>query len=83
LDKEQVVFELHCRNVGFDCPGAVRGTTKEEVLKHAAAHAVDVHGAEVTPGLAAMVMAAIQDCESKGRDATAGSVTTRGDGHES
>ncbi len=77
------MFKLHCRNVGFDCPGVVRGATKEEVLTQAAAHAADVHGAEVTPGLAATVMAAIQDCESKGRDASAGSVAPGGDEQES
>ena len=76
------MFELHCRNVGFDCPGVVRGRTKEDVLKQAAAHAVDVHGAQVTPGMAATVMAAIRDCESDDRDASAESVAPRGDGHE-
>ena len=38
------MFELHCKDVGFDCPGVVRGATKEEVLKQAAAHAAEAHG---------------------------------------
>jgi predicted small metal-binding protein len=55
------MFELHCKEVGFDCPGVVRGATKEEVLKQAAAHAKEVHGTEVTPELAAKVTALIRE----------------------
>jgi len=49
------MFELRCREVGFECHGVVRGARKEAVLQQAATHAVDVHGAEVTPALAAKV----------------------------
>jgi predicted small metal-binding protein len=52
--------------VGFDCPGVVRATTKDELLQQAAAHAAEVHGTEVTPALAAKVMAVIHDCQSDG-----------------
>lgn len=75
------MFELRCKDVGFDCPGVVRGTTKEAVVELAAAHAVDVHGAVVTPALAAKVMAAIQDCQRHGRDAPPGSGVAGGDNH--
>ena len=76
------MFELRCREVGFECHGVVRGAMKEAVLQQAAAHAVDVHGAVVTPAFAAKAMAVIQDCQSHGRDALPGSVAPRGDGHE-
>lgn len=49
------MYELRCRDVGFDCPGVVHGATKEEVLKHAAEHASAVHQVQVTPALAAKV----------------------------
>ena len=32
------MFELRCRDVGFDCPGVVRGATKEEVLELSLIH---------------------------------------------
>ena len=75
------MFELRCRDVGFDCPGVVRGMTKEAVAQQAAAHAVEVHGAVVTPALAATVMAAIQNGESHGLDASHGSSAPRGNDH--
>jgi predicted small metal-binding protein len=59
--EEMTMYELRCKDVGFDCPGVVHGTTKEEVLKQAAAHAVEVHGAEVTPELAMKVSALIRE----------------------
>lgn len=54
------MFELHCKDVGFDCPGVVRGATKEEVLSQAAAHAAQVHGTQVTPEMAVKVSALIR-----------------------
>jgi predicted small metal-binding protein len=54
------MFELRCRDVGFDCPGVVRGATKEEVLEQAAAHAAAVHNSVVTPALAEKVSALIR-----------------------
>jgi predicted small metal-binding protein len=60
LLEEKVMFELHCKDVGFDCPGVVRGATKEEVLKQAAVHAAEAHGTQVTPELAAKVSALIR-----------------------
>ena len=54
------MFELRCKDVGFDCPGVVRGATKQEVLKQAAEHAAKVHDTEVTPELAVKVEALIR-----------------------
>ena len=59
LFKETAMYELRCSDVGFDCPGLVRGATKEAVLKQAAAHAAEVHGTQVTPALAEKVAALI------------------------
>ncbi len=53
------MYELRCRDVGFDCPGVVHGATKEDVLKQAAEHAADVHSTQVTPALAEKVSAHI------------------------
>ena len=55
------MFELRCKDVGFDCHGVITGITKEEVLKQAAAHAVEVHHTEVTAEMAAKVAALIRE----------------------
>lgn len=34
---------VHCRDVGFDCDGVVRGESEEEVLQGVAAHAAEAH----------------------------------------
>lgn len=64
-----LMFELRCKDVGFDCPGVVRGATRDAVLQQAAAHAAEVHAVAVTPALAEAVMAAMR--EGKGDDAEA------------
>jgi len=64
------MFELRCKDVGFDCPGVVRGATKEDVLKQAAAHAAEVHNTEITPELAAKVLALIREQSVGGHSAT-------------
>lgn len=63
------MFELRCRDVGFDCPGVLRGTSKAEVLKLAAAHAAEVHNTPVTPALAEKVATLIlkRDAPSPGK----------------
>jgi predicted small metal-binding protein len=63
------MFELRCRDVGFDCAGVVRGATKDEVLQQAAAHAAEVHGTAVTPEMAATIAALIRDRQVDGHDA--------------
>jgi predicted small metal-binding protein len=55
------MYELRCKDVGFDCPGVVCGATKEDVLKQAAEHASKVHNMEVTPELAAKVSTLIRE----------------------
>jgi predicted small metal-binding protein len=64
------MYELHCRDVGFDCSGVVRGATKEDVLKQAAAHAVAAHGTEVTPDMATKVVGLIREQGMGGQTAT-------------
>jgi len=58
------MYELRCKDVGFDCAGVIRGSTREDVLKQAAAHARDAHRMEVTPELAAKVSAQIREARS-------------------
>jgi predicted small metal-binding protein len=60
------MFELRCKDVGFDCAGVVHGSTKEEVLKQAEAHASQVHHIEITPEMAAMVATLIRQQPAKG-----------------
>jgi predicted small metal-binding protein len=60
------MFELRCKDVGFDCAGVVRGATKEEVLQQAAAHASRVHNTQVTPEMAAKVAALIREQPPEG-----------------
>ena len=45
--------ELHCRDVGFDCDGVIRGESEDEVMAQAAEHARDVHGMENIDGATA------------------------------
>lgn len=65
------MYELRCRDVGFDCAGVVRGATREEVLQQAAAHAAQVHQTLVTPELATKVSGLIREAPSQ--DGAAGS----------
>ena len=55
------MYELRCREVGFDCAGVVRGATKEVVLQQAADHAARIHQTEVTPELAKKVSGLIRE----------------------
>jgi len=60
------MYQLKCRDVGFDCAGVVRGATIEDVLGQAAAHASEVHRTQITPELAEKVKALIRDERSPG-----------------
>jgi predicted small metal-binding protein len=40
----EIVKELNCRDVGFDCEGVIHGESEEDVMAQAAVHARDVHG---------------------------------------
>lgn len=55
------MFELRCKDAGFDCAGVVHGATKEDVLKEAAAHARKEHGVQVTPEMAAKIETLIRE----------------------
>jgi predicted small metal-binding protein len=70
LFEEMTMLELHCRDVGFDCPEIIRGATKAEVLEKAAVHAKEVHGTQVTPELATRVSALIHGQGIGGDNAT-------------
>jgi len=52
---------LHCADAGFDCQAVVEAETTEEVLAHAAQHAKDVHGVEVTPEMAEQIKRLIKE----------------------
>lgn len=49
------MYQLCCKDVGFDCPGVVRGDTTDQVLAQAAEHAASAHGVTITPDMAAKV----------------------------
>jgi predicted small metal-binding protein len=55
------MYELRCKDVGFECEGVVRGASREEVLSKAGAHAREVHNVQVTPELAAKVSSLIRE----------------------
>lgn len=40
---------IHCKDVGFDCPGVVRAPNEEEALRQAAEHARTAHGVDKLP----------------------------------
>ena len=52
---------LKCADVGFDCPGVIQANTNEEVLNQASKHALEVHGVNVTPELAAQITILIKE----------------------
>lgn len=52
---------LRCRDVGLDCDFEAHGSSEDEVVQQAAAHAKRDHGIqEITPDLATRVRAAIR-----------------------
>ena len=55
------MYELRCKDVGFDCPGVVQGATPQEVLKHAAAHAAEAHRTTVTPEMVTQIVPLIRE----------------------
>lgn len=67
------MYELRCRDVGFDCAGVVRGATQELVLQQAAAHAAQVHHTVVTPELAKQVAGLIRAVPAGDAPAAGGS----------
>lgn len=61
------MYELRCREAGFDCSHVVTGATKEDVLKQAALHAREVHNVDVTPEIAKQVEPLIRQTSSSTR----------------
>lgn len=55
------MYELRCKDAGFDCAGVVKGQTPEEVLQRAAVHASEVHQVQVTPEMAKQIATLIRD----------------------
>lgn len=57
--------KLDCRDVGFDCEGAVEGETTYDVMTQVAQHAREVHGLSEeqvsNPTFASQVEAQIRD----------------------
>lgn len=55
------MYQLRCRDAGFDCNGVVKGQTPDEVLQKAAVHASEVHQVQVTPEMAKQIAPLIRD----------------------
>lgn len=53
---------IHCRDVGFDCPGVIKAKTEQEALALAAKHAKSVHGlSEITPEIIEKIKSVIRE----------------------
>lgn len=55
------MYQLRCKDVGFDCAGVVHGESREAVLAQAAAHAAEHHGVTITPEMAVEVATLITE----------------------
>ncbi|GAB4031602.1 hypothetical protein GCM10028774_09700 [Spirosoma jeollabukense] len=53
--------ELHCKDLGFDCPAVVKAESESDVLQIAAQHAREVHQVTVTPEMAEQIKPLIHD----------------------
>ncbi|SFD68910.1 DUF1059 domain-containing protein [Spirosoma endophyticum] len=53
--------ELHCKDLGFDCPAVVKAESESDVLQIAAQHAQEVHQVTVTPEMAEQIKPLIHD----------------------
>ncbi|MGE0310166.1 MAG: DUF1059 domain-containing protein [Lautropia sp.] len=49
------MYQLKCRDAGFDCPGVIEADTKADVLRQAAEHAKRVHQTDVDPAMAKQI----------------------------
>jgi predicted small metal-binding protein len=59
---------LRCRDAGFDCEQEIHGSTDEEVLIQAAAHADAVHHVKVTPEMAEQIKGLIREQDHQLRE---------------
>jgi predicted small metal-binding protein len=57
--------DFHCRDAGIKCDYVARGSTDDEILKQAGAHAQQAHGMSVTPDLEKKVRGLIHDESSE------------------
>lgn len=70
------MYELRCKDAGFDCAGVVRGATRAAVLQQAAEHAAQVHQTEITPELAGQVSGLIREVPDENGAASSTSAAT-------
>lgn len=59
------MYQLRCKDVGFDCAGVVHGDSREAVLIQAARHAADHHGVTITPEMSAKVAPLITEAPAE------------------
>ncbi len=52
---------LHCKDIGFDCPGVIQAESEAEVLQLATQHAQAVHHVTVTPEMAEQIKPLIHE----------------------
>lgn len=52
---------LHCKDVGFDCPGVIQADSESDVLELAAKHALEAHRVTVTPEMAEQIKPLIHE----------------------
>ncbi len=53
--------DVHCSDAGLKCDFVAKGSTDDEILKQAGAHAQKAHGMQVTPDLEKKVRGLIHD----------------------
>jgi predicted small metal-binding protein len=56
--------DFHCSDAGMKCDFVAKGSTDDEVLKQAGAHAQKTHGMQITPDLEKTVRGLIHDDSS-------------------
>ena len=59
------MYQLRCKDAGFDCAGRIRADTKAEVLRQAAEHARTVHQTQVDETMANQIATLITQDDSK------------------
>ncbi len=57
--------DFHCSDAGLKCDYVAKGSSDDEILKQAGAHAQKVHGMQVTPDLEKKVRGLIHDESSQ------------------
>ncbi|MEZ5738772.1 MAG: DUF1059 domain-containing protein [Burkholderiaceae bacterium] len=54
------MYQLKCRDAGFDCPGIVQGATHADVLAQAGQHAQQAHGVTLNEAQVQQIATLIQ-----------------------